>query len=90
MNKMDLVNAVAAKTNSTKKMALDAVDAVLEAVQSALKKGDKVTLTGFGTYEVRKRAARNGRNPQTGAVLKIPATKVPAFRAGKALKEAVK
>ena len=90
MNKMDLVNAVAAKTNATKKMAAEAVDAVLESVSGALKKGDKVTLTGFGTFEVRKRAARNGRNPQTGALLKIPATKVPAFRAGKALKQIVK
>jgi len=90
MNKMDLVNMLAQKTNMTKKAAADALETVLDAVVSTLKKGDKVTLTGFGTFEVRNRKARTGRNPQTGAEIKIPARKVAAFKAGKALKDAVK
>jgi DNA-binding protein HU-beta len=90
MNKAQLVAAVADATNKTKKEAAEVLEAVLETVTAALKRGDKVTLTGFGTFEVRNRAARPGRNPQTGETIQIPATKVPAFKAGKALKDAVK
>jgi len=90
MTKTELVNAVAAKVGFTKADSGRAVDAVIDAIAGALSKGDKVTVTGFGTFEVRQRAARMGRNPQTGAPLHIPATKTPAFKAGKGLKEAVK
>jgi len=90
MIKKDLVNAVASEGNFSKKDAGVAVDAVFNAIQSSLEKGDKVQLVGFGTFEVRQRAARKGRNPQTGKELKIPASKVPAFKAGKSLKESVK
>lgn len=90
MTKTELVNAVASKVGFTKADAGRAVDAVIDAIASALKKGDKVTVTGFGTFEVRARAARMGRNPQTGAPLHIPATKTPAFKAGKSLKDAVR
>jgi DNA-binding protein HU-beta len=90
MNKTELIAAVAKKADLSKKDAEAAVNATVEAVTKALKKGDKVQLVGFGTFEVRKRAAKQGRNPQTGAVIKVPATKVPAFKAGKALKDAVK
>lgn len=90
MNKSDLVAFVADKAGITQKDANAALQAVIAGITKALKKGDKVQLTGFGTFEVRKRGARNGRNPQTGAVIKIPATKAPAFKAGKQLKEAVK
>lgn len=90
MNKFDLVNMLASKTGMTKKGASEALDSVLNAIVDALKKGDKVTVTGFGTFEVRQRKARPGRNPQTGASITIPARKVAAFRAGKALKDAVK
>lgn len=89
MNKEELVEAVAKKTKLTKKDVYAALDATLDAVSGALKKGDKVTLVGFGTFQVRERAAREGRNPRTGAVLKIPAKKAPVFTAGKGLKEAV-
>lgn len=89
MNKGDLINEVA-KATCTKAEAVKAVAAVLNAVKKALKKGDKVTLIGFGTFSVAKRAARNGRNPQTGKPIKIKAKKVPKFTAGKALKDAVK
>lgn len=89
MNKAELIDAVAASTDSSKADAGRAVDAVIAAVTKALKKGDQVALVGFGTFLVRKRAARSGRNPQTGATIKIKAAKVPAFKAGKALKEAV-
>ncbi len=89
MNKTDLVNAVAAK-GFTKKDADAAVAAVFEAIEGALVKGDKVQLIGFGTFEVRERAAKEGRNPKTGETIKIAASKVPAFKAGKALKDAVK
>jgi DNA-binding protein HU-beta len=89
MNKGDLINEVA-KATCTKAEAVKAVDAVLNAVKKALKKGSKVTLVGFGTFSVAKRAARNGRNPQTGKPIKIKAKKVPKFTAGKALKDAVK
>lgn len=89
MNKVQMVAAVAEKAGLTKKDAEKAINAVTEAVKEALVKGDKVQLIGFGTYEVRERAARTGRNPQTGAEIKIAAAKVPAFKAGKALKDAV-
>lgn len=90
MNKTDLVNAVAVEAEITKKDAEKAVNAVFETIQEALAKGEKVQLIGFGNFEVRERAARKGRNPQTGAEIKIPASKVPAFKPGKALKDAVK
>ena len=90
MNKMDLVAAVAAKADLSKKDAEAAVSATIDAIKDALKAGDKVALVGFGTFEVRERAARMGKNPQTGAAIKIAASKVPAFKAGKALKDAVK
>ena len=89
MNKAELVNAIATKTGATKKAAEESVNAFVSVVSDALKKGDKVQLVGFGTFETRKRAARKGRNPQTGAELKIPASKAPSFKAGKALKEKV-
>lgn len=89
MNKTDLVNAVAA-TGLSKKDADKAVAAVFGAIEGALKAGDKVQLVGFGTFEVRERAAKEGRNPKTGETIKIAASKVPAFKAGKALKDAVK
>ncbi|MTV81199.1 HU family DNA-binding protein [Secundilactobacillus folii] len=89
-NKAQLVNDVAAATGLTKKDATSAVDAVFDSVQATLAKGEKVQLIGFGNFEVRERAARKGRNPQTGAEIQIPASKVPAFKPGKALKDAVK
>ncbi len=89
MNKSELIDAVASKTELSKKDSEKAVNAVVEAVKAALAKGDKVQLVGFGTFEVRKRNARTGLNPQTKKAIKIPATKVPAFKAGKALKDAV-
>ncbi len=89
MNKTELVNAVAAKGLS-KKDADAAVKAVFESITEALKNGEKVQLIGFGTFEVRERAEREGRNPSTGAAIKVAATKVPAFKAGQALKDAVK
>lgn len=89
MNKSDFIAAVADKTDLSKADAGRAVDAMIEVITKALKKGDSVTLVGFGTFAVRKRAARQGRNPQTGATIKIKASKNPAFKAGKALKDAV-
>ena len=89
-NKAELVENVAKKTGLTKKDATAAVEAVFGSIQDDLKKGDKVQLIGFGTFEVRNRAARKGRNPQTGEEIEIPASKVPAFKPGKALKDAVK
>ena len=89
MNKADLINEVA-KVVSTKKEAQGAVDCVLDSITKALKKGDAVTLVGFGTFKVGKRKARKGRNPQTGAEIKIKAKNVPKFVAGKDLKDAVK
>jgi len=89
MNKSELVASVAEKTDLTKKDAEKAVNALFDSIQEALAKGQKVQLVGFGTFEVRKRAARKGRNPQTGQVIQIKAAKVPAFKAGKALKDAV-
>ncbi|HIX41679.1 DNA-binding protein [Kurthia sp. 3B1D] len=90
MNKTELVNQVAEATELSKKDAGKAVDAVFETIQNALAKGDKLSLIGFGTFEVRDRAARTGRNPQTGKDIQIPASKVPAFKPGKGLKDAVK
>ena len=89
-NKQDLIAKVAEATEFTKKDASRAVDAVLDAVSSFLAEGEKVQLIGFGNFDVRDRAARKGRNPQTGQEIAIAATKVPVFKAGKALKEAVK
>ena len=89
MNKAELVAAVAAKTGDTKKSAEAAVNAFVQVVTETLKKGDKVQLVGFGSFEVRKRAARKGRNPQTKEEIKIPASKAPVFKAGKALKSIV-
>lgn len=90
MNKTELINAVAEASELSKKDATKAVDAVFDTILDALKDGDKVQLIGFGNFEVRERAARKGRNPQTGKEIDIPASKVPAFKAGKALKDAVK
>jgi len=89
LNKTELISAVAAKAEMTKKDAEKAVNAVISSIQGALAKKDKVQLVGFGTFEVRQRAARTGRNPQTGKEIKIAATKVPAFKPGKALKDSV-
>ena len=89
MNKAELVAAVAAKIGDTKKAAEASVDAIVAAIKESLKKGEKVQLVGFGSFEVRKRAARKGRNPQTKEEIKIPASKAPVFRAGKQLKELV-
>lgn len=90
MNKTELVAAVAAKAEISKKDADKAVAAVIDSVTDALKAGDKVQLIGFGTFEVRERVAKEARNPKTGETIKVPATKVPAFKAGAALKAAVK
>ena len=89
MNKAELIAAIAGKTGDTKKSAEEAVNAFVSVVTDSLKKGDKVQLVGFGSFEVRKRAARKGRNPQTKEEIKIPASKAPVFKAGKALKEVV-
>lgn len=90
MLKKDLVEVVADQTGLTKRSAGEAVEAMLDAVADALSKGDSVLLTGFGKFEVRSRAARTGINPKTMEKIQLPATKVPAFKAGKSLKEAVK
>lgn len=90
MNKTELVAAVAAKGELDKKVAEKAVNAVFGALTDALKAGDKVQLIGFGTFEVRERAEKTARNPRTGESMVVPAAKVPAFKAGKALKDAVK
>ena len=89
MNKTELVAAIASKANISKKDAEASVKAFTEVVAEELKKGEKIQLVGFGTFEVTKRAAREGRNPQTGAVMKIAASKAPKFKAGKALKDLV-
>ena len=89
MNKSELVDAVADHADLTRAAAARAVDAVLSNVTTALKQGDQVTLVGFGTFEVRSRKARTGRNPQTGEEIEIKASKSPTFKAGKALKDAV-
>jgi DNA-binding protein HU-beta len=89
MNKAELISEVSEAAEVSKADAGRAVDAVIDVITKALKKGDTVTLVGFGTFSVRKRAARQGRNPQTGETIKIKASKNPAFKAGKALKDAV-
>ena len=89
MNKSELVAVLAEKAEVTKKDAEKVLTSFVEVVGDALKKGDKIQLVGFGTFEARKRAARTGKNPQTKAEIKIPATTVPAFKAGKALKDIV-
>ena len=89
MNKVELVEAMAKKAGLSKKDAEAAVKAFTDVVTAELKKGGKVQLVGFGTFEVAKRAAREGKNPQTGAKIKIPASKAPKFKAGKALKDTV-
>ena len=89
MNKAELIAKIAEESKLTKKAAETALDAFVTSGEGALKKGEKVQLVGFGTFEVRQRAARKGRNPQTKAEIKIPASKAPVFKAGKALKELV-
>ena len=89
MNKQELISVMAENAGLSKKDAEAALKAFMGAVESALVKGDKVQLVGFGTFEVRERAARTGRNPQTGAEMKIAAAKVPAFKAGRALKDKI-
>ena len=89
MNKSDIIAAIAAKTGETKKDAEATVNAFIDVVTESLAKGEKVQLVGFGSFEVRKRAARKGRNPQTKEEIKIPASKAPVFKAGKALKDLV-
>lgn len=89
MNRKELIDALATKTESTKADADRSIVALIDIITATLKKGDNVALVGFGTFEVRKRAARNGRNPATGAAIKIKAAKVPAFKAGATLKAAV-
>ncbi|MCI0468658.1 MAG: HU family DNA-binding protein [Nitrospirae bacterium] len=90
MTKAELIDKVASDAKLTKTDASKAIDSTLNTIRTALKKGQKITLVGFGTFSVSKRKARKGRNPRTGAEIKIPATKVPKFTAGKALKDAVK
>lgn len=89
MNKAELIEAVSDAADLSKSDATKAVDGVIEAVTNSLKNGDQVTLVGFGTFLVRDRAARTGRNPRTGEAIQIAAAKVPGFKAGKALKDAV-
>jgi DNA-binding protein HU-beta len=89
MNKTELVAKVAEKSNLTKKDAEKAISAVLSSIEEALSKGDKIQLVGFGTFEIRERAARKGRNPQTGEEINIAATRIPVFKAGKMLRDAV-
>ncbi len=88
MNKSELVNKVSESSEMSKKDAAKAVDAIFEAISDALQSGDKVQLVGFGNFEVRERSARKGRNPQTGDEIDIPASRVPAFKPGKALRDA--
>lgn len=90
MNKSDLITHVSEATELSKKDVTKAVDAVFEAISEALQNGDKVQLVGFGNFEVRERSARKGRNPQTGEEIEIPASKIPAFKPGKALKDGIK
>jgi len=89
MNKSELVQVVSEKLGATKRDAEASLNAVVEAIQESLVKGEKIQLVGFGSFEVKKRAARKGRNPQTGEEMKVEAKKVPVFRAGKALKDVV-
>jgi len=90
MTKSDLVDKIAAGAGISKVAAYDALTTALDSIKAALKKGQRVSLVGFGTFSVSRRKARKGRNPRTGAEIKIPATKVPKFSAGKALKDAVR
>lgn len=90
MNKQELINATAEKAGFTKKDAELAVNAIFESIEQALSAGEKVQIIGFGTFETRERAARAGRNPQTGETIEIAASKIPAFKAGSSLKEKVK
>ncbi|MBI2780138.1 MAG: HU family DNA-binding protein [Gammaproteobacteria bacterium] len=90
MNKSELIEAIAESAELSKAAAGRALDGMIKAIGKSLKKGEDVSVLGFGSFTVRKRAARAGRNPQTGAAIKIKASKVPAFKAGKALKDAVK
>lgn len=89
MNKSELIDVIAASADISKAAASRALDAVTESIMGALKKGDQVALVGFGTFAVKERAARTGRNPQTGAPIDIAAAKIPSFKPGKALKDAV-
>ena len=89
MNKTELIAATAEKANISKKDTEAAINAVIDVITEALKKGDKVQLVGFGSFETRERAARVGRNPRTKETIKIPASKVPTFKAGKALKDSI-
>ena len=89
MNKKELINAIAEQAELSKKDAAKAVEAFVEVVTNSLKEDDKVQLIGFGTFEVKERAARTGRNPQTKQPIEIPASKAPSFKAGKPLKEAI-
>ena len=89
MNKTELINAIAERSGLTKKDAEKALGATVDAITAALAAGDKVQLTGFGSFEVKERAARVGRNPRTGEATEIPASRIPAFKAGKALKDSV-
>ena len=89
MNKQELIDNIASSADITKAAAARALDSVIDSVTNSLKKDDSVVLVGFGTFSVRSRAARTGRNPQTGQEIQIKAAKVPAFKAGKALKDAV-
>jgi len=89
MNKAELVGEVADRTGLTKKTSREAVDALISAITDSLSREERVTLVGFGTFGVRQRKARTGRNPQTGATIQIPAKEVPKFKAGKSLREAV-
>ncbi len=89
MNKSELIEAIAATADLPKASAGRALDAVVDAITDALKQNDTVSLVGFGTFTVKERAARTGRNPQTGAPIEIAAAKIPSFKAGKALKDAV-
>ena len=90
MNKTELIAEIVKASGLSKKDSEAALNATIASITSALTKGDKVSLIGFGSFEVRTRAARTGKNPQTGAEIKIPATKAPVFKAGKALNDAVK
>ena len=90
MNKTDLVQAVAQRTGVTKKEVAQVVDTVFDVIQESLTQGDKVQLVGFGNFEIRERAARKGRNPQTGEEIEIAASRIPAFKAGKSLREGIR
>lgn len=90
MTKKDLIEKISKKVGLTKKAATESVDTVLSSIKDALSKGDKVVLTGFGTFKIRSRSQRKGRNPKTGQQIQIPSHKLPGFTAGKGLKKAVK